>query len=192
MKIVKNIGLALLVIIAISLVVLYFMPNEYKVSNSVEINKPAELIYAQVYDFNKWGTWDPWAEMDPNAKYTFEGAPGKPGHRMSWDSKKIGVGSLTIKSAGVNEHVYSQLEFTKPFKLSAKDMILLEPNGDKTKVTWTTSGGLSFPKQRIMGLFMDKMLGADQRKGLEKLKNFVEAMPVAPLTASADSTTKSM
>ncbi len=192
MKIVKNIGLALVVIVVIGLIVLYFMPNQYKVSNSIEINKPADVVYAQVADFNKWGTWDPWMEMDPEAKVTVEGTPGAPGHKMSWDGKKSGQGNMTLISAGVNEHVYSQLEFLKPFKASAKDMILLEPSGDKTKVTWTNTGGLPFPFGRLFGLSVDKALGTDQRKGLEKLKKFTEAMVVTPPATPTDSTAKTM
>ena len=191
MKILKNILIAVAVIVAIGAVVLYFLPNHYSVSNSIEINKPADVVYAQVNDFNKWGTWDPWMEMDPEAKVTVEGTAGTPGHKMSWDGKKSGQGSMTIISAGQNEHVYSQLEFIKPFKATAKDMIKLEANGDKTKVTWTNSGGLSFPFGRLFGLSVDKALGTDQRKGLDKLKKYTEAMVAAP-AAPVDTTTKAM
>ena len=191
MKALKNILIDLVVIVAIAAVVLYFMPNHYSVSNSIEINKPANEVYSQIYDFNRWGTWDPWMEMDPQAKVTVEGNPGTPGHKMSWDGKKSGMGSMSIISAGTNEFVYSQLEFLKPFKASAKDMIKLEANGDKTKVTWTNTGGLAFPFGRLFGLSVDKSLGNDQRKGLGKLKSFVEAMP-APTPVAADTTAKTM
>jgi hypothetical protein len=192
MKIVKNIGIALVVIIVLGLIVLYFMPNHYAVSNSIEINKPADVVYAQVSDFNKWGTWDPWMEMDPEAKVTVEGTPGAPGHKMSWDGKKSGMGSMTIISAGTNQWVYSGLEFIKPIKATAKDEIKLEANGDKTKVTWTNTGGLSFPLGRLFGLSVDKALGTDQRKGLDKLKKCTEALVAAPPVAAADSTAKPM
>ena len=188
MKLVKNILIGVVILTIITTIALYFLPTQYTVSNSIEINQRAEVIYAQVYDFNKWGTWDPWMENDPAAKITIEGAPGTPGHKMSWNGKKSGIGSLTIISSGTNRFVYNQLDFKKPFEATAKDMIRLEPNGDKTTVTWTNTGGAPFITGRLFGLFADKMLGPDQRKGLEKLKKFTEAMPVpAPASMPVDS-----
>jgi hypothetical protein len=189
MKILKNLLIALVVILVVGGIVLYFLPKEFTISNSIEINKPLDVIYAQLSDYNKWGNWDPWMEMDPNAKITIEGTPGTPGHKMSWESKKIGEGSITVISAGGNQFVYSRLDFIKPFKSTFKDMMKLESIDGKTKVTWTNSGGLPFPGGRIMGLFMDKEMGADQRKGLGKLKTYSEALPAsAPPVASADTT----
>jgi len=187
MKILKFILIAFVVLAILGTIVVYFLPNHYSVSNSIEINKPADAVYAQIYDFNKWGSWDPWMEADPEAKVTIEGTPGAPGHKMSWEGKKSGLGSMTIISSGVNQFVYSQLDFIKPFKAQANDMIRLESNGDKTKVTWTNTGGLAFPFGRLFGLSVDKMLGNDQRKGLDKLKQFTEALPV-PAPVVADST----
>jgi len=193
MKLLKYILTAVVALAVITSIVLYFLPNQYSVSNSIEINQRPDIIYSQLYDFNKWGTWDPWMEADPEAKVTIEGTPGTPGHKMSWDGKKSGVGSMTIISSGVNQFVYSQLNFIKPFKAQAKDMIRLEAEGGMTKVTWTNTGGLAFPFGRLFGLSVDKMLGADQRKGLDKLKKATEAMKApVPVTSETDSTAKSM
>jgi len=193
MKILKNILIALLVIIVGGGIVVYFLPKEFTVSNSIEINKPAELVYAQLYDYNKWGNWDPWMEMDPNARITIEGTPGTPGHKMSWDGKKSGVGSITVVSAGANQFVYSRLDFVKPFKSTFTDMMKLESMDGRTKVTWINKGGLPFPFGRLMGLSIDKMLGGDQRKGLEKLKTFTESIPTpAPAVADTTSAAKMM
>jgi len=187
MKILKNLLIALAVIVVVGGIVLYFLPNHYTVTNSIEINKPADVVYAQIYDYNKWANWDPWMEADPAAKITIEGTPGTPGHKMSWDGKKSGEGSLTVISAGTNQFVYSRLDFIKPFQSTMKDMMKLESVDGKTKVTWTNTGGLPFWKGRLMGLFIEKMLGPDQRKGLDKLKSYTEALPAAaPPVASVD------
>lgn len=192
MKILKNLLIALVVILAVGGIVLYFLPNHYSVSNSIEINRTPDVVYSQVYDFNKWGNWDPWMEADPEAKVTIEETPGTPGHKMSWDGKKSGMGSMTIKSAGTNQFIYSQLEFIKPFKMTAKDELKLEANGEKTKVTWSMSGGLAFPMGRLVGLSIEKMVSPDQKKGLEKLKKFTEALPVLPALAADTMAVKAM
>lgn len=192
MKILKNLLIALAVIVAAGGVVIYFLPNHYSVSNSIEINKPANVVYAQVSDYNKWSAWSPWHELDPAAKITIEGTPATPGHKMSWDGQKSGMGSMTMISADGATFVYSQLEFIKPFKATAKDKISFETEGDKTKVTWTNSGGLSFPFGRLFGLSVDKSLGNDQRKGLDNLKKYTEAMVAAPAPVADTTAAKTM
>jgi hypothetical protein len=189
MKILKNLLIALAVIVVVAGIVLYFLPKEFTVSNSIEINRPAGMVYAQISDYNKWGTWDPWMKMDPDAKVTIEGTPGTAGQKMSWQGKKSGVGNITVVSAGFNDFIYSDLEMVKPVKSSGKDMLKLEAEGDKTKITWTNRGGLPFPGGRIFGLFVNKMYGKAQTDGLQALKTAVEAMPMPAAQApAADST----
>ena len=50
MKILKNLLIALAVIVVVGGIVLYFLPNHYTVTNSIEINKPADVVYAQISD----------------------------------------------------------------------------------------------------------------------------------------------
>lgn len=189
MKIVTRIVIALLVIVGIVLVGAYFLPNNYSVSNSVEINKPVGVVYAELQDFSKWDKWDPWIEKEPTAKRTVSGNAGTPGQKMSWEGDKIGSGSMTMTWAGPNQGINSDLEFIKPMSATAKDKWKVEAKDGKTLVTWTNTGGLSWPRGRLFGLGVNKMLGDEQRHGLDNLKKYVEAMPDAPApVASADST----
>ena len=193
MKILKKILIALGVILVIASIGIYFLPNHYSVSNSIEINKPVDVVYGQLQDFSKWGAWDPWKEKEPEAKATFEGTAGMPGQKMSWEGEKIGAGSMTLKWAIANQSINSDLEFVKPFKATAKDMWKLESNGGKTTVTWTNTGGLKYPMGRLFGLSVDKMMNSEQKHGLDNLKKYVESLPDAAPVASADTTsTKSM
>src|SRR3954468_10394147 len=102
MKILKNVLIALGVILVIGAIGTYFLPSHYQISNSIEINKPVDVVYAQVADYNNWKAWGPWIEMEPDAKITLAGNPAEVGHSMSWDGKKLGEGSMTI--AAVNPH----------------------------------------------------------------------------------------
>lgn len=185
----KNFMLVLVAIAIIGTIVVYFLPTSYTVSHSIEINKPADVVYAQLNDFNKWASWSPWMEADPEAKVTVEGTPGTLGHKMSWVGKKSGTGSMTLSASSTNQFVNCDLAFIKPGKTTGKVKFQLEGNGDKTKVTWTNSGGLAFPAGRVFGLFVGKMLGGDQVKGLEKLKNLVESLPAPTPSASEVDTT---
>lgn len=193
MKILKNILIALIAIVIIGSVVIYFLPANYTVSNSIEINKPVQVVYAQVADYNKWAAWSPWKEKDPDAKITIEGAPGTVGHKMSWEGEKNGAGSMTLTSANPDyanpyRGTAADLAFIKPFKATAREYWKLEVIGDKTKVTWTDHGGLKYPFGRLFGLSVDKMLGDSQRHGLDNLKKVCEAIEMAPPVITTDST----
>lgn len=191
MSIAKNLLIALVVILVIATGVIYFLPNNYSLSNSIEIDRPAPLVYAQVADFSKWGTWSPWKEMEPDAKVTIEGAPGVEGHKMSWEGKKVGTGHMTLTAYGENESLVCTDVFEKPWNATAKDYWVFEETNGKTKVTWITGGGLKFPFGRLAGLRMEKIVGDPERKGLANLKKICEAMeqpPVATLIVDSAST----
>lgn len=188
MKIFKSLLIALAVIVIVSLVGIYLLPNAYSVSESIEINKHVEVVYAEVMDYSKWNVWDPWKETDPQSKQTYEGTPGQPGHKMTWSGEKIGEGSITIKDAQENESINARLEFTEPFTATAKDHWLFENAGEKTKVTWISEGGLKFPVMRVMGSKIEEELRAQKKHGLENLKKVCEAMQEETQTASVTDT----
>lgn len=180
MKILKSILIALAVIFVITGIGIYFLPNHYEITNTIEIRQPAHLVYSQIADFAKWGQWDPWKEMDPESKATFEGSPGTIGHKTTWKGDKTGEGTMEIAYLQANSSLNLNLEFLKPWKASAKSMWILEEANGITKVSWTTRGGLPFPFGRLMGLTMDKMLGSQQQHGLDNLKKVCEALPTPP------------
>jgi uncharacterized membrane protein len=186
MSIVKNIVIALVVILGIVVAGSYFLPNHYTVTNTIEINKPADVVYTQLADFNKWGIWAPWREKDPAVKYAYAGVPGTKGHKLSWDGPVTGTGSSTIYSCTANQVINANLNFEKPFKAFARDHIKLEGTGNKTTVTWTTEGWYRFPVGRLKGLAFGKMINTNvneaQTQSLANLKKFCELIP-APLSA---------
>lgn len=177
MKILKSILIALVVILAIAAVGTYFLPDHYNISNTVEIAKPANVVYAQVSDFNKWSAWSPFQEMDPEASHDVEGAPAAAGHKLSWKGEKSGAGCMTLSTAVPGKSLESDLQFLKPMNATAKDYWKLEETGNTTKVTWGTQGGLSYPFGRLFGLSVDAMLGKMQKHGLDNLKKVCESIP---------------
>jgi hypothetical protein len=196
MKIFKNVLIALGVLVLIALAGIYFLPSHYQVSNTIEINKPIQLVFGEVADFNKWKDWSPWTQMEPTATLTIEGKPGTVGHKMSWSGRQLGEGSATIGDVNPYLGIATDLDFVKPMKTTSKDYWIFEPKGDKTLATWRSSGDLSYPIGRLIGLNMDKIVGVPERHGLENLKKVCEAMaaPVASAEpageASATTNTK--
>ena len=136
MKILRYMLISIGLILVIAFAVLYFSPDHFSISNSIEINKPAGCgLYGSLPIFKKWEAWDPYMEKEPNAKMTYEGAPASVGEKMSWDGQKVGMGSMTLASATPNQTLDMNLDFlVKPMKNTGKDNWKIETMGDKTKV----------------------------------------------------------
>ncbi len=166
----------LLAIIVAILVAAWFMPSSYNVEKTIIINRSPADVINKVADLNSYRQWNPWQQSDPGAQSTISGTPGEPGHKYAWQGKKVGVGSLTLKSID-GKHVHFDLEFIKPWKALAHDNWLFEPWGDgnEVKVTWQNSGGLSWPIARLMGPMLNKSLNQQFETGLQNLKKMCEA-----------------
>lgn len=165
----------LLGLIAVLLLGASLMPKTYAVDKSIVIGKPAETVKGYVGNLNHYAEWNPWQQMDPSASNEITGTPLTVGHKYAWKGKKVGVGSLTLKSIDA-KHIHFDLEFLKPWKSKAADNWLFEPWGDggDTKVTWQNSGDLPWPIARLMGPMITKNLNHQFGKGLENLKKAVE------------------
>ena len=51
----------------------FLLPAEANVRRSVEIAAPPEKVFAIVGDLNRLPEYSPWAELDPDTKYNYEG-----------------------------------------------------------------------------------------------------------------------
>jgi effector-binding domain-containing protein len=168
------IGTVAICIIAL-VVVSMIAPKSATVQRTVTINAPAGQVMQEVNSLEKMQNWSPWAERDPNMKITYEGSIGKVGSVSRWEGNKdVGKGEQKITNITENG-VETQLSILKPWKTEANIALLLEPEGDRTKATWSFTTNSLFPWNAMM-IFMniDDMLGKDFEYGLNKLKQLVE------------------
>jgi uncharacterized protein YndB with AHSA1/START domain len=169
----------LLGIIAVLIAVIvaggYLLPGEAVVQRQITINAPPEKVFALVNNFKSFNTWSPWAEIDPNTVYTFEGPETGVGQKMSWVSKdpNVGSGSQIITEVVENRRVASTLDFGDMGQ--ARASLELAPVDGGTAVTWGFKSELNGIMQRWFGLMFDRWIGADYEKGLQKLKAVAEA-----------------
>jgi hypothetical protein len=165
----------LLGIIAVLLVAASLLPKSYNVEKHIIIGRPVDFVMQRVGDLNYYSQWNPWQQSDPSAKSTITGTPGQPGHKYAWEGKKVGVGSLTMRSIDA-KHIHFDLQFIKPMNSKANDNWLFESWGDgsETKVTWQNSGELPFPMGRLMGPLINKQLNKQFEQGLVSLKGLCE------------------
>jgi hypothetical protein len=164
------------VLLVVLVIAAYLLPRQVHVDRSIAIEAPRAAVFAQINGFQTFNTWSPWFELDPNAKYTFEGPATGVGSKMSWvgDPSTLGSGSQVITAVQADERVASDVDFGQGG--IAKQVITLAGNGAGTKVVWGLDIDLGMnPISRYFGLAMDGMVGRDFEKGLRNLKRVVEA-----------------
>jgi uncharacterized protein YndB with AHSA1/START domain len=142
MRILRNVVIAVAVLLVLFLVIGFFLPSTFTVERSTLIAAPVDSIYARVATPRTWATWSAWtAKQDSTLAYTYAGPESGAGAVMKFTAKQMGNGKLEIVEAVPGRVVGYEL------RLAGTDMkvngrVTLEPDGDGTKVTWRDSGDL--------------------------------------------------
>jgi uncharacterized protein YndB with AHSA1/START domain len=161
--------------IALILLISFILPGKYKVEKSIVINAPVEKVFNHIANLNNYRNWNPWQRMDPATISDITGAPKSIGHKYSWQGKKVGEGSLTLRSISENNNIEFELEFIKPWKAMADDLWAFENVPGGCRVTWCNTGALPWPMARLMGPMISKQLNGQFIQGLNNLKESCEA-----------------
>ena len=169
------IGLA--AIIGLFIVIVASRPSDFNVTRSAAIAAPPEQVFPYVNELRNWEAWNPWGNLDPNCRMTYDGPPAGVGASYTWaGNSKVGEGRNTITESRPSELVRFRLEFARPVKATNIAEFTFQPEGDETIVSWTMSGKHNFIG-RAFGLVVscDQMLGGQFEKGLAQMKSLVEA-----------------
>jgi hypothetical protein len=167
-----------LAIVAILLIVAFFIKKEYAVEQEITINKPLSDVFAYVRNIKNQNYYSVWNLKDPNSKMDYKGTDGTVGFIASWDSKndEVGQGEQEIKSIIEGSRIETELRFTRPFKATDKGYMITETvNENQTKVKWGFTGKMDYPMNLMLVLMdMEGMIGKDMQEGLTNLKNILE------------------
>ena len=176
LKIIVIAMIAVASIIGVVLIIAATKPDTFRVERSADIKASPEKVFAQINDLNNWRAWSTWERMDPNMKKTFSGPESGKGARYAWEgNSKVGKGSMEITASVPLTKVQIKLDFIAPFEgHNMADLVLL-PQGDGTRVTWSMYGPSPFIS-KVFSVFvsMDKMIGNDFEASLVNLKAVVE------------------
>jgi hypothetical protein len=178
MKNLKQILIAIAVLIAIPLVVALFIKENYHVEREIVINQPKDEVFNYVKYLKNQDNYSKWASIDPEMKKTFTGTDGTVGFVSRWEStnEEVGVGEQEIKGITEGEKLDFELRFYEPFEATDNAFMTTESISDSsTKVKWGFDGSMAYP-MNLMLLFMDmeEMLGNDLQQGLNNLKVVLE------------------
>ncbi len=173
----KKILFLLIALLFLALVGAFLLPGSAQVERTVNVAAPTCTVQAQVESYRRFNEWSPWAKLDPDTQYTFEGPARGVGSKMTWvsENKNVGSGSQEIVSVEPGL-VKSVLDFGPQGQADA--FFRMQESGEGTDVTWgfETEFGLN-PIARYFGLLIDRMVGKDFEAGLVDLKAMVETLP---------------
>ena len=155
--------------------------SNYEVERTTRIDAAPATVIAQIVDFKKWQAWSPWEDLDPALQRTYSGSDSGAGAVYEWSgNRKAGQGRMEITDVEPDRTVTIDLQFMKPFKSRSISTFSVTPASDGASgVTWSMTGPKTF-MTKVMGIFtsMDKLIGPDFEKGLERLKSVAEAEQV--------------
>src|ERR1700749_995034 len=84
MKILKRVGIGLLLLFLLLIVISFFLPRKMHIERSVEMSTAPSAPYSLVNNLKAWYDWSPWHKIDPNTKWTFGEKTEGVGAWYSW------------------------------------------------------------------------------------------------------------
>lgn len=174
MDMLKKLVMALVILLALFVCVGFILPSEFKVERSISIDAPAEKVYAQVVDLQKWRNWGVWFKRDPDMQVSYSGPHAEVGMLSEWISESEGSGQMKILATDPNRRLVYSLYFPE-FDMGSTGEIILRPKDGMTEVTWMDYGDVGAnPINHYFAAMMDAMVGPDFETGLANLKVLVE------------------
>ncbi|MCB0376921.1 MAG: SRPBCC family protein [Bdellovibrionales bacterium] len=171
---IKKLGVLIGFVLTLIFVVPLFLPSQFEVDRVIFISKPRADVYSKIVDLGDWNDWSPWYQMEPQARFEFQGTPGVVGSQSLWKGERIGEGSQTLTRVVDREYIETKLEFKKPSPSQAIAYFRFVEQDDGTLVTWGMKGDLPYPLGRWLGLFFKQRLGSQLQEGLDRLKTLLE------------------
>ncbi|WP_418263772.1 transcriptional regulator [Flavobacterium faecale] len=114
--------------------------GEFNIERSKVINSSKSSVYNYVNDLKNWEDFGSWIEEDPQMRITYAPTTIGPGATYSWEGKD-GNGKMKTIFVKENDSIAQKMTFNdspSDVSWSFKDTI------GGTKVTWKTSGKMSF------------------------------------------------
>lgn len=175
MRVLKLSFLVLLALVVVVVGVGAFLPKDFAVERSIEIDAAPEVVFDEVNSLRKWDAWSPWIARDPSIVNTYSGPEAGVGATVTWTSEKSGDGTQTVTLSERPTRIETALDFGDMGQPHA--YWTFEPSGEGARVTWGLNGTTSGPLGGYFAKMMDGWVGADYEDGLARLKQVVEALP---------------
>lgn len=167
-------GLLALALVAV-LGLAMLKPDVTHVERSRVVRADAAEVMPHLTDMNLWVKWSPWAELDPNVKWTFSEPASGVGAWYEWTGNdEVGRGKMEVTAIDDRAVRYA-LTFIEPFESTAEVTLTVAAHAEGAEVTWGMDSNNGFASKLFMVFAdFDAMLGADFERGLGNLATIVE------------------
>ena len=175
MNIIITILLIVAGIIALLLIIAFFMKRGHYVKREIIINAPQQKVFDYLKLLKNQDKFNKWAKADPNRNWEYKGTDGTIGFIIAWSGNKdAGEGEKEITNIIEGKRIETQIRFVKPMITTANVVMEIESlSNNQTKVYFSNAGTLKYPVN-IMIPMVEKMFPKDMDVSLATLKNILE------------------
>ena len=168
------------VIVAILFVLVgVFLPDHRSVQHSVETSHPLRQAFDTLNSFKRFAEWNPLRQHDPRVAYTLSGPSEGVGARLDFASvlPEIGKGSWHITESELDSHIRHAV-YNEKYGQNKNYLMSFRQKGKIVEIDWKYSVdyGWSLPG-RYAGLYVDRTVGDDMKRGLANIANLLASMP---------------
>jgi len=162
------------ILLAILVVIGFFLPKNSHIERSVVINTQPMDAYSLVNHLPNWERWSPWYEQELTAVRKYSSPASGNGAWFTWEGDVTGSGKVTLEKVKATSRIDTKISFAGQGDAEA-DFIFEKLADKQVRVTWMFDAehGMN-PLSRWSGLFMDTFLGEDYEQGLANLKREAE------------------
>ncbi|MEP6806184.1 MAG: SRPBCC family protein, partial [Flavobacterium sp.] len=168
MKILKYLFLLLLLSLVALTVFVATQKGNFAVERSKVINSPRATVYNYINDFRNYEDFESWAIEDPTIKMTFPNKTTGNGASFYWDGTEGKGNAITLKAIE-GESIQQKMKYDGTE--ANVNWTLKDTLAGKTKVTWKSSGTMSFLFKVYAALNggSDKVIGTIYEKSLANI-----------------------
>ena len=174
----KTILVSLFVLIAIPFFIALFVPNDYNVESSIDINQSKPVVFDYIKSLNNQNKYSKWSKIDPKMKSTYRGTDKTVGYVSAWERNHpdVGIGEQEIIKISEGNRIDFELRFYKPFEAVSNAYMITETITEyKTKVRWGFDGHMDYPfNLMLISSSFKQTLKNDFDIGLKNLKKILE------------------
>ncbi len=142
------------------------LPSQTNISRTIDINAPADSVYAYINDMAKWKDW--YAHYD-SAKASFSSTTVGKGASLTMDKTTI-----TIKEA-LPDKIQAEWQTGKNNPVPGEFNFISKDSAFSMRLQWNFIQKVKwYPWQKLASILSDKTLGPFMEKSLENLKKETE------------------
>jgi uncharacterized protein YndB with AHSA1/START domain len=151
----------------VATLVIAFLPSKRVVQRTAVVKAPPADVFAVLSSSAGFQRFNPYRDEDPNLKIRLTGPESGIGSGFSFEGKG-GQGTQTITALTPDRSVTMHLDLGPMGQPTTTFTLADHPEG--TAVSWRTEAVLGRnPVARVIGVFLDRMMGPTYERGLANL-----------------------